>query len=878
MTAPLSPMSPTRSAGKKGGVGAGVSALAAIVDGGLNEVWREIGPVWLAWDVLGALLVLYELVMVPLMVFGLPENNASHAMALVMPIFWLLDFYRELDAGAWQYALSWMAFDVLMLTLDLMVAMTSPGQLVGDASSGAVLEGLSFVAGSEGINWPTAFRVARLTRVVRVRLRLTPVAASLAACAPWRLECSELMASVAEAVALTALCVHFVACGFYGAGSMDKDQPDAWLHQYLAGRHEGQPGYVGHAYVTALQWALSQFTFATVDVQPIRTMERTYACCSAFVATALFAWLLGRIALAATPLAASRRRRGDVMNSACEYLDEHGANALLRRRVLTWAWLEVEGAKAAPSSGRRGGACQELARALAPSSLSCIDKAADLPNALRTQLDTLVFVPAVMSHPLFAWLQSSQEDAARGLYRCLEESFLAPGETLFAKGDTASRAYIVVRGELRYSLPPSSSSTASAAEPPVQLDAGRWFGEPALWVDGWTRKGCASAALAGWAPSELMALPSALLQELLLQEPHRFALHVVAAYARSYVRHAQALKRLTDASEDADAWQQIFQAAEGEVEEVVKSHDSPTKGGARSHIDKRKAVHDRKRNSKSAYRENQKELEFIRSAGREPKQATIEKKRFIELAPAKDFFHCKGSKQSAVEPLPMAPHVISVRPKQSLAKTLSIGSRVRIGGLAPDSKLNGMDGVLQRYNDTLDRWTVRMDGGKEVALKEKYYTIIEPLAPAIDAGRGETDRILQRGESSTATSSNLRAAAQSETEELLQLGISCRSDEHGQVSKEEAQENSRDIAASSDSVAELVDGQDSKSSKSIASFANKARERLEASNASRAASLECASPTAQIDGPDAPGAVVHEGAVDHFHAADVAGAAPSEPP
>lgn len=84
------------------------------------------------WNSVVALLVLYDLLLIPMTAFDVPRNDFMRTMDVGMPVFWCLDFVLTFFTGYYQhgqlivdiksiartYATSWMLYDLSLIILD----------------------------------------------------------------------------------------------------------------------------------------------------------------------------------------------------------------------------------------------------------------------------------------------------------------------------------------------------------------------------------------------------------------------------------------------------------------------------------------------------------------------------------------------------------------------------------------------------------------------------------------------------------------------------------------------------------------------------------------------------------------------------------------
>ncbi|CAE7890228.1 Cnga4 [Symbiodinium necroappetens] len=118
-----------------------------------------------SWNLLVALCVLYDLLVIPLAVFDLPESSLSQALDIGIQAFWNLDFGLAFLTGfydqgslvmdrvavARQYAKTWMVFDLFLILMDWSVTVMDHVTLTGNPAE-----------------WSRTIRMLRLLRLVRI--------------------------------------------------------------------------------------------------------------------------------------------------------------------------------------------------------------------------------------------------------------------------------------------------------------------------------------------------------------------------------------------------------------------------------------------------------------------------------------------------------------------------------------------------------------------------------------------------------------------------------------------------------------------------------------------------------------------------------------
>eukprot|EP00929_Paragymnodinium_shiwhaense_P121392 TRINITY_DN9360_c0_g1_i1.p1 TRINITY_DN9360_c0_g1~~TRINITY_DN9360_c0_g1_i1.p1 ORF type:complete len:1536 (+),score=403.05 TRINITY_DN9360_c0_g1_i1:98-4705(+) len=666
----------------------------------VETVWPEAAGVCLLWDICGALLVLHEVILVPLLVFKPPSAWASSPILTVMPLFFCMDIVRSFYRGflkrgvdeveAWQVVAHYcgsprLAFDVVMIVLDVLVVFTSRGQAVANFTHKAMLMVLP-----AWLDWAILFRGLRLLRILRVQPRLRFLCKVVAGRLRLRAEVAELLSCMLEPAIAVLLVVHYLACGFYAMArqSYDRGEASNWLSAHAQAPFAGDVLPIERLYMLSLQWAVSALTaLGSVDASPETVSERLYANCAAVFGLVVLAWALGSLMLAMVRLTVMRNMR--------VYLETRGVDYDLQLRVLKWLQYRTKSIEIAT-----GGTSHARSPEWSPDQASeVLDK---LPAALHNELDDVVYGAALVDHPLFAWLQNL--DIAPGLHRCWRELSLAPGEPLFAVGDIGSQAYVVLSGELRYDaehLHPvrrpvgSLPHVSPLAEKPEFLQKCCWLGEPALWLSNWRRRGNATAGLANWSRTELLVLPTVLFEDLLLEPQLRAARQGASNYARAYLRYARdPAHRLTDVLRSR-ALHSIYKDAVDDDDVVTRM--SPITMSTPLHSPQRRMV------TSTAIKVNGKVVHG--------------KVRWDDHAVAKSAK--KRTQERKKQPLSDSREAIE-------RKALTAGAAVRVHGLTFASNLNGMLGVCDRWDEVQARWIVQLEGNpNKTALKPENLHLVQ---------------------------------------------------------------------------------------------------------------------------------------------------------
>jgi len=435
----------------------------------------------LCWDVLGIALISYELIVVPMQVFEPPTNHFSQSMLWVTTGFWTLDIFSSFLVGfhnngvlemrlgkiGRHYAQTWLAFDVVVVTLDWLIVI---GSFVSEARVSAD-EPLSYMKSARAFRF---MRVLRLLRLLKVHGILTEIVERV------KSETVLVLVSIAKFIVFIMLINHFIACAWYGLGTWEAGGA-TWIHAAkLPGRD------IGYRYATALHWSLTQFTPASMEVTPTNTMERFFAVCVLVFAMVMFSSFISSITAAMTHL----------RNLNSEYLEQQ---VVLRRFLCE---KKISTSLVARVWGCLPDIMERSKRRIQEREVPMLSL---LPYSLKVDLMEEIFSPTVCRHPLFQALNTVYKPKLRKLFQeAVEEVHLPKSQELFSYGKVAERMYFVTGGSLVYGREGKSEGLS------FSVSAGQWVAEPVLWIT-WKHQGQLISTL----PCELCALSAVRFHELM---------------------------------------------------------------------------------------------------------------------------------------------------------------------------------------------------------------------------------------------------------------------------------------------------------------------------------------------------------------------------
>eukprot|EP00439_Symbiodinium_sp_Y106_P051337 s5165_g6.t2 len=447
----------------------------------------------MVWDTLALIILAVEVISFPLSAFEAIEVMMTSeptfiVMDWISACFWLSDMPLQFFAGyntiegkiekrfsctALRYLKSWFCLDLLIVSLDW-------ASLVGHYDA-EFLEALRLGKTVRGIRIVRGVRILRLAKVAPM---LRNVADSLYG------DLNVLIFKISSIV-LSVVCVnHFIACFWYWLGSFTGagGQP-SWTTDIQAGAESA-----GFQYVAAFHWSLSNFATATTRINAINTWEHIYAVFVLFAGLVSFASSLSAITSAVTDY---RSVEVDTLQNEKKLRSFFGDRAIspaMSSRI--WDFVR---------SRRR------TRPKLTENNVILLN---GLPKILRIELRKDMFIPHLQAHPLFQGLELADPHVISRLCdRGLEFRGVPPMEDVFNRAEKAAHAYYCISGQLQYYFQrPQARRSVSGA---IDVHAGEWIAEGALWFDNWVHFGWLRAKT----PSEFLILNVEVFQMVALKSP-----------------------------------------------------------------------------------------------------------------------------------------------------------------------------------------------------------------------------------------------------------------------------------------------------------------------------------------------------------------------
>jgi len=434
---------------------------------------------FLFWNALFLIFLIYELLMLPMIVFTIPKSMGLSVWQYSAIIFWTCDFLLAFSVGFYgqdggvvmnrlkifvHYAKSWMFPDLLILVTDWLLISD-----VGGDSGGMS----SILRASKSLRYLRILRVLRVLRVRKMREVMHRIDDM----------CDSQYTSIFKSIVLNlgglVLMSHFIGCLWYFIGEGDRKYKRSWVVKY---GFEGK--YWFEAYLASLHWSLTQFTPGSMDVQPQGTSERACAVVVLLFGMIFFSSIVSSINSATNTLKNMNAKYDRQVSNVRRYFKEQNISQQLTQRVLRYADTCI----------------RSKSRKVAQSEVDMLHM---LPQGLYMDVMLEIYDQYLERNPfLQALLIKSRTIVKIICCTCLREVFLSAGDELFGPGEICGSMYFVVSGALTYSEEHINNKD--------QVEAGTWFCEAVLWTP-WVHQGTMSSNV----ESELLSLDSAKFREVM---------------------------------------------------------------------------------------------------------------------------------------------------------------------------------------------------------------------------------------------------------------------------------------------------------------------------------------------------------------------------
>merc|ERR1719329_1429941 len=416
---------------------------------GTQDVLHPHSAEALVWQSTSILLVMYDSVVLPLYLVGLPPSPVFSSLAWITRFFWTGDIiaslftgYVTFDGGIERrfplifarYLRTWCVLDVVLLSVDWLEAI-----LGGEES---------VVQGGRQLRM---LRMIRLLRFARIKVLIMVLAEH------FKSEKASIWGDIVKNVLFIVGLAHIAGCIWFGIGQAAAGG-DSWIavHGYEASTFFRR-------YMMSMHWALSQFAGGMDEVTPANPWERLYAVFCFLVAFLVAALFISNITCDMTNPNILASRQAQQLATLRRYLLLNGISNKLALRV-------QRNAQYAMTSQSR----------LQPE--KSVELLENISKPLRMEIHFEMFSPTLQAHPFFRlFIEEFPQMMSRVCHYAARIEVVAEGDIIFNAGEFPStpKMYFVVSGCLEY---------ASITGETEMLRQGDWVSEPSLWTP-WMHRG-----------------------------------------------------------------------------------------------------------------------------------------------------------------------------------------------------------------------------------------------------------------------------------------------------------------------------------------------------------------------------------------------------
>jgi len=363
------------------------------------------------------------------------------------------------------------------------------------------------------------FRVVRLARLVRLMrvLKLNKLLHGLEDLVDS--EYLNIVMNIVKKIILLLMITHIIACIWFGIGT-GKTSHSWVIEQKLENAHWLEQ------YAVSFHWAITQFTPASMRVQPVDNGERGYAIGVVVFALVGFAYVVGSITGSLTQLRGMKESESKQFWTVRRFFRSWRIELDLSHRILRFL----------------GYAWQMKQEQIGASDVPLF---ALLSEQLHCELLCAISVPQLSICPIIESIcQKSRVTINRLANLALSRKHFARNDRVFTQTENATHMDLVVRGRLHYERCGSQGEEVNE-----WVDCGEdWIAEPILWTPRWSHRG----QLVAEVESELLRVSPAKFADCCFLIPlvHEY----VSGYASKYVQWLNSADNdaLTDITQGED--------------------------------------------------------------------------------------------------------------------------------------------------------------------------------------------------------------------------------------------------------------------------------------------------------------------------------------
>lgn len=431
-------------------------------------------PQRVTWDAFSLIVVVYDLLTMPLQVFGFDSLRVAGYLHLVTAVFWSCDmpatfctaFYKDgVIVGypsriAQHYMMRTFFLDLVLVVSDWIILGIPSG---GDNAS-------DFVDAARIGKVVRLVRLMRIFRLLRVA-KFLEVSARLADMLVTSCNYSEGLwgfIGMFKLIFSVVVINHFIACAWYSVGNREPYE-QTWIKPLVE-----EDANQWYRYVVSFHWTIAQFTPAPNNYHPQNCSERTFAIGTLLLGFTMFSSFLGSITSMITYLRKSAQTRTQEDMKVREFLSQNSISVSLGNNIISYLRTNR----------------QQARRRVLEVDAVALQR---LPGLLLMELHWETHQKVLDQHPLFLQVTKDNQVLARDLcHEALSQVAVVRGHELFQQGGKATAAFSILSGSLDYSF----LLTPHADEQSVTLGSGEWLCEAVLWIKSKHRGNCCARSTA----------------------------------------------------------------------------------------------------------------------------------------------------------------------------------------------------------------------------------------------------------------------------------------------------------------------------------------------------------------------------------------------
>ncbi|CAK0882271.1 unnamed protein product [Prorocentrum cordatum] len=449
-------------------------------------------PARMVWDFLGAVLIFYDLLKLPMETFHPPETAFSIGMDWCILCFWTLNVFASLTIGyvdrrgvvvlsmrriALRYIRTWLAIDLLVLVPDwtstIVAAVVTRNNAGEDSDMFRLLRVLRLV------------RMVRLLRLLKLRKILMTINDMIDS------ESVSVIANIVKMMFMLLVVNHITCCMWY-AVSVNQSGEQTWIKV-----HKFEHAHWTYKYATAFHWSIHML---------LNLAERVFTVVVVVLALVGFSYIVGSITGSLGQLRNMNAEESMLFWDLKRYLARNKVPRPLSMRIQKY----LENAWQAQS--KKSGQNFKLKNMLS--------------EQLLSELKFEMAVPQLRIHPLLDRLIDKSKVTANRLANvAMGHKLLAAGDYLFHHGEAATHMFIVVDGKLIY----ARLDSYGGVHKELVEKAEDWIAEPVLWTRRWVHCGLLKAI----EDCDNLAIDSKKFAEQVKLNPE--ALEFVSEYAQNFI-------------------------------------------------------------------------------------------------------------------------------------------------------------------------------------------------------------------------------------------------------------------------------------------------------------------------------------------------------